>query len=63
MNEIIKKIITEITTNNSFIITTHVNPDGDAIGSELALARHLQRLNKNVKIINHSPTPDYLLLC
>ena len=61
MTDIIKKIIDKIHLNNNFIITTHVNPDGDAIGSELALARYLQSLGKNVTIINHSPTPDYLL--
>ena len=57
----IENIISEIKLNNNFIITTHVNPDGDAVGSELALARYLQSLGKNVTIINHSPTPDYLL--
>jgi bifunctional oligoribonuclease and PAP phosphatase NrnA len=61
MNEIIDKIITKINSNKNFIITTHVNPDGDAIGSELGLARYLQSLGKNVKIINHSPTPEYLM--
>jgi len=61
MNDIIKEITHKIRSNNNFIITTHVNPDGDAIGSELALARYLQSLGKNVTIINHSPTPDYLL--
>ena len=61
MNEIMKQILNVIKLNNNFIITTHVNPDGDAIGSELALARYLQILGKNVTIINHSPTPDYLM--
>jgi len=61
MNEKIEKIISEIKSNKNFIITTHVNPDGDAIGSELALARYLTSIGKNVKIINHSPTPDYLM--
>ncbi len=61
MNDIIENIINEIKSNKDFIITTHVNPDGDAIGSELALARYLTSLGKNVTIINHSPTPDYLM--
>ncbi|MDA3861113.1 MAG: bifunctional oligoribonuclease/PAP phosphatase NrnA [Melioribacteraceae bacterium] len=60
MKNTIKNIIEKIDLSNNFIITTHVNPDGDAIGSELALARYLQSLGKNVTIINHSPTPDYL---
>lgn len=40
-----------------FLITTHVNPDGDGIGSELALARFLRKLGKEARIVNHSATP------
>jgi len=61
MNNTYNKIIEIINKYDNFVITTHVNPDGDAIGSELALARLLKDLGKNVKIINHSATPDYLL--
>ncbi|MBU0475652.1 MAG: bifunctional oligoribonuclease/PAP phosphatase NrnA, partial [Bacteroidetes bacterium] len=50
----------QIKLNNNFVITTHANPDGDAIGSELALARYLSSIKKNVKILNCSPTPEYL---
>lgn len=39
-------------------ITTHVNPDGDAIGSEMALARFLMKRGATVRIINQSKTPD-----
>lgn len=52
------RIIEILKSNNSFVITTHVNPDGDAIGSELALAYFLQKLEKKIWIINHSPTPE-----
>lgn len=38
-------------------ITTHVNPDGDALGSEIALARFLAKLGKPVRIVNTSKTP------
>lgn len=48
------KIIEE---NNSFLLTTHVNPDADAIGSEIALYFMLKEMNKKVYIINHSQTP------
>ncbi len=48
-------------TKHSFVITTHVNPDGDAIGSEVALASFLRNKGKKVKIINQSETPDNLL--
>lgn len=56
-----KKILEIINSNNSFVITTHVNPDGDAIGSELALAYFLRKLGKKFLIVNHSPTPDNFL--
>jgi phosphoesterase RecJ-like protein len=44
-------------THHTFVLTTHVNPDGDAIGSEAALADALRRDRKSVEIVNHSPTP------
>jgi len=50
----LKQILQE---NNSFLLTTHVNPDGDAIGSEIALYFILKELGKKVYIINHSATP------
>ena len=43
--------------NNSFLITTHVNPDADAIGSEIALYFILKGLKKKTFIINYSSTP------
>jgi phosphoesterase RecJ-like protein len=45
---------------DSFLITSHVNPDGDAIGSEVALKTYLEDRNKNVVVVNASPTPDTL---
>ncbi len=58
-----KRIIEIIESHKSFVITTHVNPDGDAIGCELALGYFLKKLNKQFHIINHSPTPEnYLFL-
>lgn len=43
-----------------FVITSHVRPDGDALGSELGLAGILESLGKDVRIINPSATPDNL---
>ncbi|MFI5202770.1 MAG: bifunctional oligoribonuclease/PAP phosphatase NrnA, partial [Candidatus Kapaibacterium sp.] len=49
--------------HESFVLTTHVNPDGDALGSEIGFAEWLLSLGKNVRVINHSPTPyNYLFL-
>ena len=52
-----KKLADIIISNQSFLITTHVNPDADAIGSEIALHELLKMLGKESKIINHSSTP------
>jgi phosphoesterase RecJ-like protein len=49
-----KQIIDE---NKNFVLTTHVNPDGDSIGSEVALATCLKKRGKRAVIINHSETP------
>ncbi len=45
--------------SSSFVLTTHVNPDGDGLGSELALYYHLTSLGKKVSILNHSETPVF----
>jgi bifunctional oligoribonuclease and PAP phosphatase NrnA len=43
--------------NNSFLITSHKNIDGDAIGSELALYFILKKLNKKPIILNQDRLP------
>jgi phosphoesterase RecJ-like protein len=39
------------------VITTHVQPDGDGLGSEIALAHWLGREGKTVHILNPHPAP------
>lgn len=46
--------------NKKFIITTHVNPDADAIGSALALAVVLKSLGKSVTVLNEDAVPGWL---
>lgn len=46
--------------HDSFFITTHLRPDGDAIGSQLALGRFLEKLGKAVTMINSDPPPENL---
>ncbi len=40
-----------------FLITTHIEPDGDAIGSELAMAKQLQMMHRNAIMLNPDPIP------
>ena len=54
---------TLIELHTRFVLTTHVNPDGDGLGTEVAIARYLQKLGKQATILNYSATPDnYLFL-
>ncbi|QGJ69000.1 Bifunctional oligoribonuclease and PAP phosphatase NrnA [Planctomycetales bacterium 10988] len=41
-------------------LTTHVNPDCDALGSELGVAAILRKLGKEVQILNADPVPHRL---
>jgi bifunctional oligoribonuclease and PAP phosphatase NrnA len=46
-----------IHSHRSFLITTHVNPDGDGLGAQAALYLALKRMGKKVAILNHDPLP------
>ena len=52
-----KEVLRTIRQGNRFLLTSHVNPDGDAIGSELGLARVLRSLGKGAVVWNRDPTP------
>lgn len=52
-----QQIQKRITDGRNFILSTHVNPDGDGLGSEIALATYLRQLGKRAQIFNHSLTP------
>ena len=43
-----------------FVLSSHARPDGDSIGSQLALTHALRALGKTVCIVNHDPPPVYL---
>ena len=41
----------------SFLLTSHARPDGDSLGSQLALGNALRQLGKEVRIVNKDPAP------
>jgi phosphoesterase RecJ-like protein len=43
-----------------YVLVTHVNPDGDAIGSQVGLGRYLQSQGFDVRIVNQDETPHDL---
>jgi len=49
-----------IDSHREFLILSHVDPDGDAIGSSLGLAWALRAIGKTVVVVNDSPLPDSL---
>lgn len=57
LEEAIKGIMLRLTGARSAVLTTHVNPDGDAIGSVVAMAEWLSLGGCKTHIINHSDTP------
>jgi phosphoesterase RecJ-like protein len=52
-----KPLAALIETHDRFLVTTHVRPDGDALGSEVGMAGLLRQKGKDVRVVNASPTP------
>ena len=52
-----KAIIKEIKKYSRFLVTSHIDVEADALGSELALTSLLRKLGKSAFIVNVSPTP------
>jgi phosphoesterase RecJ-like protein len=47
-----------ISASRTFLIASHIDPDGDAIGCTLFMYSVLKRLGKNVKVVYEEPIPD-----
>jgi len=47
-----KRVIELIKENNKFLIVSHKHPDGDSIGSQIALALGLKKMDKDFFIYN-----------
>lgn len=56
-SELNAAIKTRIEAANSILVVSHVRPDGDAIGSLLALGLALQRAGKNVQMVLNDGAP------
>jgi phosphoesterase RecJ-like protein len=55
----ITRIIDIINRNRTFLITSHERPDGDGLGSELALYHMLTAGGKTATVYNQDQTPGY----
>ena len=55
-------LTSQIEQSQSILLSTHINADGDGIGSEIAFYYYLKELGKNCRIINVTKTPGNLAL-
>ncbi len=63
MKEDIAKVLEALRASENALITSHMQPDGDAIGAMAGMAHLLKRLGKNVAHYNVSRVPkDFRLL-
>lgn len=56
---IISDIVSVLAGSERVLLTVHKNPDGDALGSELALMLALERSGKRVTVHNLDPVPEF----
>jgi len=60
MRDTFAKFTQLLKKTNKIVIVTHWNPDGDAIGSSLALYHFLKKTGKNVQCIVPNSFPEFL---
>jgi bifunctional oligoribonuclease and PAP phosphatase NrnA len=57
----IRQIVDAIRARTRFVLSSHARPDGDSIGSQLAMAYALRALGKQVEVVNADPAPPPLM--
>ncbi len=55
-----RPFLDRLLAHERLVLTTHVRPDGDAIGSVLAFARLLRALGREATVVLADPAPDTL---
>jgi phosphoesterase RecJ-like protein len=55
--EHLKEVLQQIRQRNRFVLSTHARPDGDAIGSVLALSGILKTMGKTVEVVISDSVP------
>jgi phosphoesterase RecJ-like protein len=56
-----QRTVDEIKARHRFVLSSHSRPDGDSIGSQLAMAYALRELGKEVVVVNSDPAPSPLM--
>jgi phosphoesterase RecJ-like protein len=57
----LREIVDAICVRQRFVLSSHARPDGDSIGSQLAMAYALRALGKEVAVVNADAAPPPLM--
>src|SRR6184192_282052 len=60
-NPAARQIADAIRSRRRFVLSSHSRPDGDSIGSQLAMAYALRALGKEARVVNSDRAPGPLL--
>ena len=58
----IRQIVDAVLARRRFVLSSHARPDGDSIGSQLAMAYALRALGKDVTVVNADPAAPPLMV-
>lgn len=58
--ELIEQVKAFIDTHNKYVVTVHMSPDGDAVGSAVAMSRYLRAKGKEATIVYNDKPGDNL---
>jgi phosphoesterase RecJ-like protein len=59
MMRVPKKLLSALMAEDHFMIAAHIDPDGDAVGSVLALSAALEAIGKKTFLYSSNPVPKY----
>ena len=59
----LQHIVDAIRRRRRFVVTSHARPDGDAVGSSLAMAYALRHMGKDVRVVSRDPVPPQFETC
>ena len=57
----VQRIAAAIRTRQRFVLSSHSRPDGDSIGSQLAMAYALRAMGKQADVVNADPAPPPIM--
>jgi phosphoesterase RecJ-like protein len=57
----LQQIVDAVRARRRFVISSHARPDGDSIGSQLAMAYALREMGREVAVVNADPAPPPLM--